>query len=136
MPISRFILRTSLLRARIVAASGFLLTIAAAASAAVTPVSPGADNTTVGSGAGMDGAVSPTGGFAASVPLDLPSPRGSVPLPLSVVYTGSGRAGVAGQSWDVPLRTCVVRRRSGAISHEPPFSNRNRHPSLPSVPTA
>ncbi len=68
----------------------------------------------------MDGAVSPTGGFAAEVPLDLPSPRGSVPIPLSIVYTGSARAGAAGQGWDVPL---TYVRRSTSVRRRKPFAN-------------
>ncbi len=73
------------------------------------PVSPqGAHHTTVGPGAGLGAPVSPTGGYAAEVPLDLPAPRGPLPVPLSIVYTGSSRAGAAGAGWDVPLS--YVRR--------------------------
>ena len=56
--LSRSTGRTSLVPARIAAATGFLLTLAAVSSAQVSPVSPDAGHTTVGMGAGMDGAVS------------------------------------------------------------------------------
>lgn len=115
--LSRCLPPTSLTRARIAAATGFLLTVATVASA---QVSPQAGHTTVGAGAGLDGAVSPTGGFAASVPLELPSPRGSVPIPLAVVYTGSNRAGVAGQGWDIPISYV---RRSTSTWLRKPFAN-------------
>ncbi len=115
---TRALRNVSPIRRGLAASAGFLLTLAAVASA---QVAPGPGHTTSGAGAGMDGAVSPTGGFAAAVPLDLPSPRGSVPIPLSIVYTGSARAGAAGQGWDVPLTyvrrstsVCVFRRQSGA----------------------
>lgn len=82
------------------------------------PVSPqGAHHTTVGPGAGLGAPVSPTGGYAAEVPLDLPAPRGPLPVPLSIVYTGSSRAGAAGAGWDVPLS--YVRRSSTPWRRKP-----------------
>ena len=62
---------------------------------------------------GFAGAVNATGGYGASVPLDLPGTRGNLPLPLRVVY-GGHRFGAAGLSWDVPLS--FIRRES-QISH-------------------
>src|SRR5204863_202359 len=52
---------------------------------------------------GLGAQVSPTGGFAASVPLNLPPARGPLPIPLSVVYTGLTRAGASGAGWDIPV---------------------------------
>ncbi len=71
---------------------------------------PGSQHTTVGPGAGLEGAVSPTGGYSASVPLDLPSPRGGLPVPVAVQYTGVARAGAAGVGWDVPLSFVAWQR--------------------------
>ncbi|HUQ97820.1 MAG TPA: hypothetical protein VM166_00105 [Gemmatimonadaceae bacterium] len=87
----------------------------AIAQAQVSP--QGAHHTSVGGGAGLSSPLSPTGGFAASVPLDLPSPRGGLPVPLSIVYNGSTRAGAAGVGWDVPLS--YVSRSRGAFKRKP-----------------
>jgi hypothetical protein len=65
---------------------------------------------------GFAGAVNSTGGYGASVPLDLPSVRGGLPLPLSVVYGGS-QFGAAGLGWDVPLSFI---RRALTIAHRRP----------------
>jgi hypothetical protein len=43
------------------------------------------------------------GNPAASLPLLLPSPRGGLPLPFAVFYTGSNRVGAAGLGWDIPI---------------------------------
>lgn len=56
-----------------------------------------------GTGAAGEPGLSPTGGYSAAVPIDLPAPRGAMPIPLSVVYTGLARAGAAGAGWDVPV---------------------------------
>ncbi|MBI4510125.1 MAG: RHS repeat-associated core domain-containing protein [Deltaproteobacteria bacterium] len=61
--------------------------------------------------------VSPTGKYSTSIPLGLPSPRGGLPLPLSVVYTGSGAAGAAGVGWDIPLS--FVRRSTTLSGRKP-----------------
>jgi hypothetical protein len=66
-------------------------------------LAPASYHATVGEGTGLGGQVSPTGGFSAEVPLDLPAARGGVPIPLRVVYTGQARAGAAGVGWDVPM---------------------------------
>jgi len=92
--------------------------VAAGAQVAFAQVSPvGAHHTTAGPGGGLDSPVSPTGGYVASVPLDLPRPRGPLPVPLSIVYTGTTRGGAAGQSWDVPL---WYLRRSVSDWHRKP----------------
>ena len=51
--------------------------------------------------------VSDQGGFAASVPLDLPPSRGGLPIPLQIVSGGRG-VGAAGLGWDVPLSYVLV----------------------------
>lgn len=71
----------------------------------------------MGPGAGLTSAVSPAGGYAASVPLDLPTPRGSVPVPVSIVHDDSLHAGVAGIGWDVPLS--YVRRSTDPWRRKP-----------------
>lgn len=89
------------------------LTVVSATISAQAQVSPvGAHHTTVGQGGGLESPVSPTGGYITSVNLDLPRPRGPLPVPLSIVYTGSRRGGAAGESWDVPF--AYVRR---SVSH-------------------
>ena len=66
-----------------------------------------------GSDTGFAGAVNSSGGYGASVALDLPPVRGGLPLPLSVVY-GEHRFGAAGLGWDVPLSFI---RRDVTIAH-------------------
>jgi len=51
------------------------------------------------------------------VPLELPQPRGAIPVPISVVHSGSPRAGVAGLGWDVPLS--YVRRSTKPWHRKP-----------------
>ena len=65
---------------------------------------------------GFAGAVNATGGYGASVPLDLPAVRGDLPLPLQVVY-GGRQVGAAGLGWDVPL-SYIFRRAT--IGHRRP----------------
>lgn len=73
------------------------------------------------SGPGTAGAsVTATGGFPASVPLDLPGPRRGLPVPLGVVYNGGTAAGVAGAGWDVPLS--YVRRSDVPWRRKPEFA--------------
>jgi hypothetical protein len=74
-------------------------------------------HTTMGPGAGLTSAVSPAGGHATSVPLDLPSPRAPIPVPVAVVHDDSGRAGAAGLGWDVPLS--YVRRSTDSWHRKP-----------------
>jgi RHS repeat-associated protein len=60
------------------------------------------------------GGVLPSGGYATSLPLDLPPPRGGLPLPIAI-QSGSRGVGAAGLGWDVPLsyvhRSETVSRR-------------------------
>lgn len=94
--------------------------IAAWSAIAWAQVAPeGAHHTSVGPGAGLTSPSSPTGGFAASIPLDLPDPRGPLPVPVSIVYTGSARAGAAGAGWDVPLT--YVRRQTSTWRRRPSY---------------
>ena len=60
------------------------------------------------------GHVGPTdgGGFAASIPLDLPASRGGLPVPLQVV-SGTKGFGAAGVDWDVPLSYVLVDKSFG-----------------------
>ena len=64
---------------------------------------------------GFEGAVNSSGGYSASVPLDLPGARGGLPVPVHVVYAERG-FGAAGLGWDLPLSyllddTTFARRR-------------------------
>src|SRR5687768_16885835 len=54
-------------------------------------------------------AVGVTGNYATSIPLDLPSARGDLPVPLSLQYIGRG-LGAAGAGWDVPYSYIEQRR--------------------------
>ena len=79
-------------------ATSFSLAIARAAE-------PG-DRTFTSLGGGTFGAsasVGARGNLAVSLPLVFPSPRGGLPLPFTVSYTGSNRVGAAGLGWDVPI---------------------------------
>ncbi len=66
---------------------------------------------------------SAAGSMPASVGLNLPAPRGDLPVPLSVVHVGGSRVGVAGAGWDVPLsfvrRSRTIDRRKPAWSTGP-----------------
>src|SRR5262245_50438592 len=66
------------------------------------------------------GGVSAFGGYAASLPLALPAPRGGLPLPLDIRYGAKG-VGAAGLGWDVPLSYV---RRTTSIAHRRPASAR------------
>jgi hypothetical protein len=64
---------------------------------------------------GFMGEVNSSGGYQASVPLDLPAARGGLPIPLQIRY-GERGVGAAGAGWDVPLSyirrdTTIARRR-------------------------
>jgi hypothetical protein len=56
-----------------------------------------------GGGFGPLASVGARGNLAASLPLLLPSPRGGLPLPFAVSYTGSNAVGAAGLGWDIPI---------------------------------
>ena len=73
---------------------------------------------------GFAGAVNSSGGYGASVPLDLPAARGGLPVPVQIVY-GGHRVGAAGLGWDVPLSyifrdTTIARRRPANIADASP----------------
>lgn len=56
-----------------------------------------------------------SGGYSATVPLELPTARGDLPIPLAIV-SGPARYGAAGVGWDIPLSyvyidTSLVHRR-------------------------
>ena len=53
------------------------------------------------------GIVNASGGYGASVPLELPAARGGLPVPLHISFGARG-VGAAGLGWDVPLS--YVRR--------------------------
>jgi hypothetical protein len=72
---------------RLVTAVGAVAAWPAMAWGEVAP--EGAHHTSVGPGAGLASHGSPTGGFAASIELDLPEPREPLPVPVSVVYRPS-----------------------------------------------
>jgi hypothetical protein len=72
-----------------------------------------------GSDTGFAGAVNSSGGYGASVPLDLPAARGGLPVPLHIVY-GEHGVGAAGQGWDVPLSFI---RRDTTFAHRRPLGS-------------
>ncbi len=63
------------------------------------------------------GTVSLTGSYQTTVPLDLPPPRGDLPLPLAVVYDGGNQVGEAGLGWSVPFSYVM---RSDTLSRRKP----------------
>ncbi len=62
--------------------------------------------------------VGAAGSFAASIPLELPAPRGGLPLPLQITYGGRG-IGAAGLGWELPL-AYITNERS--FAHRRPAS--------------
>lgn len=79
-------------------------------------------------------AVDATGSFPTSVVLDLPSSRGSVPLPLQVVYAAH-QVGAAGLGWDVPLSyvqqdSTFAHRRPASAANAPPVPRQRTTLSL------
>jgi hypothetical protein len=66
---------------------------------------------------GFSGGVSSSGGYSASVPLDLPGARNGLPVPVSIVYGGGG-VGAAGLGWDVPLSYIFLDK---TIAHRRPM---------------
>jgi RHS repeat-associated protein len=72
---------------------------------------------------GFTGPINPTGGFSASVPIDLPPARGSLPVPFQISYGARG-VGAAGLGWEIPLSyvrrdTTFARRRPASFSLSP-----------------
>ncbi len=64
-----------------------------------------------GGGFGDSGGLGSRGTLQLQVPMVLPTPRGDVPLPFAVVYTGGPSIGAAGVGWEVPIAG-VVRQRN------------------------
>src|ERR1044071_1127948 len=75
------------------------------------------------SGGGFAGANS--GGYGASVPLDFPPARGSLPVPVQITYSEHG-VGAAGRGWDVPLSYI---RRDNTVVHRRPVGTANVAPA-------
>src|ERR1044071_6488044 len=75
------------------------------------------------SGGGFAGANS--GGYGASVPLDCPPARGSLPVPVQITYSEHG-VGAAGRGWDVPLSYI---RRDTTVIHRRPVGTANAAPA-------
>jgi RHS repeat-associated protein len=96
-----------------------ILLLGSTARSQVAPI--GAHHTSVGGGAGQLSPVSPTGGYNATVPISLPSPRGGLSLPFELRYTGTGKAGAAGIGWDVPL--WYVRRSASKWHRKPALAS-------------
>jgi hypothetical protein len=73
---------------------------------------------------GYAGEVNSSGGYQAAVPLDWPSVRGGLPIPLQLSYRERG-VGAAGAGWDVPLSyirrdTTLARRRPAGTADVAP----------------
>ena len=76
-----------------------------------------------------------SGGYAASVPLDLPSSRGGLPIPVQIV-SGTKGVGAAGLGWDVPLSfvhvdTFIAGHRPTYAPGEPVAARQRITVSLP-----
>src|SRR5262245_47462800 len=56
-----------------------------------------------GGSVGADASVGASGNLAVTLPLQLPPPRGDVPLPFSVSYNGSNVVGAGGLGWDIHI---------------------------------
>ena len=70
------------------------------------------------------GVVNASGGYGASVPLELPAARGGMIVPLHIGFGARG-VGAAGLGWDVPLS--YVRRDLSFAGRRPAFAP-TRHP--------
>jgi len=70
---------------------------------------------------GFSGSVNSSGGYGASVALDLPASRGGLPIPVEIVYRERG-VGAAGLGWDVPL-SYIYRDRTIAHRRPMPMAN-------------
>lgn len=95
---------------RSIALCSFVLASALAATPSLAQLAPtGAHYGGRSSDTGHGGGVNSSGGYAASIPLDLPGARGGMLVPVQIVY-GEHRVGAAGLGWDVPLS--FVRREA------------------------
>lgn len=101
-------------------------------SLAQAQVAPeGGHHASVGAGAGLGAASSPTGGFGASVPMSLPTPPSGLPVPVSIQYSGPARDGDAGVGWEVPLS--YVRRQASTWRRKPSLESVNNDASAERV---
>jgi VCBS repeat protein len=75
------------------------------------------------SGGGFAG--SNSGGYGASVPLDLPGAHGGLPIPVQITYSEHG-VGAAGRGWDVPLSYI---RDDTTVTHRRPVGTPNVAPA-------
>jgi hypothetical protein len=66
------------------------------------------------------GAVNASGGYTASVPLNLPAARGALPMPLQII-SGARGVGAAGLGWDIPFS--YVRRDTTYQHRRPALDN-------------
>jgi RHS repeat-associated protein len=57
------------------------------------------------------------GNFTASLPIVLPEPRGGLPMPFTVAWTGSASVGAGGVGWDIPIASVV--RQSNLSRRKP-----------------
>ncbi|AKQ68271.1 hypothetical protein A176_005183 [Myxococcus hansupus] len=62
------------------------------------------------------GAVNASGGYSASIPLELPTSRGGLPVPISI-NSGTRGVGAVGLGWDIPLSYI---RRDMTFAHRKP----------------
>ncbi|MCP3060099.1 hypothetical protein LXT21_15050 [Myxococcus sp. K38C18041901] len=62
------------------------------------------------------GAVNASGGYSASIPLELPASRGGLPVPISI-NSGTRGVGAVGLGWDIPLSYI---RRDMTFAHRKP----------------
>lgn len=90
----------------------------------------GSHHAPLGSASGFGSeSVSSSGNFATSVPLDLPTPRGNVPDPVSVVHQGGNQVGEAGVGWSIPLS--YVFRSTSVSRRKPVFTTSGNAPVAP-----
>jgi RHS repeat-associated protein len=121
---------TAWYRRTVCLAIALLLWSPSAAPAQIAPV--GAHHLNVGPAAGGGGAPTPIGTYSQSVPLELPSGRGNIPIPLAVVYTGSPSLGAAGSGWDIPLS--YMRISHSTMRRKPTFSSFYANNPIESAP--
>lgn len=71
---------------------------------------------------GFSGKVNAAGGYATAVPLELPTARGGLPVPVAVTFGGHS-LGAAGVGWDVPLSyvhvdTSITKRKPRNVPNQ------------------